>query len=324
MKHEVLFLGHDTPAFAGRIREYLPKKFSLTVLNATEEEVFDQGALWKALPKAEFLIIWTKVTRQMIERAPKLKFIQVLGSGFELIDVKAAQEHHIPIGTTRGANAISCGELVFGYILVLYRKLIETTLTVKRGEWISHELRKGGLIEIYGKTIGLIGFGTLGQAIAKIGKGFGVKFLYFQRHRLSPKEERSWKITYAPLDDLLAASDVVSVQIPLAPETEGFIGRRELSLMKPTSILINIARGPVVDEEALAEFLNSGKIAGAGLDVYTREPVPRESPLLKSDRVVFTPHVGGSTQEALARNMKQSCDNVRRVAAGKPPLNPAY
>ena len=324
MKHKVLFLGPDTPAFAGRVREYLPKKFSLTVLNATEEEVFDQEALWKALPETEFMVIWSRVTREMIEKAPRLGFIQVLGSGFELVDVKAAQARHIQIGTTRGANAISCGELVFGYILVLYRKLIETTLTVKQGQWISHGLRKGGLVEIFGKTLGLIGFGTLGQAIAKIGRGFGVKLLYYQRHRLSPKEEKSWKITYAPLDELLTRSDVVSVQIPLTAETDGFIGRRELSLMKPHSILINIARGPVVDEEALAEFVNSGRIGGAGLDVYTEEPVPRDSPLLRSDRIVFTPHVGGSTQEALARNMKQACDNVRRVAAGKPPLNPVY
>ncbi len=269
-------------------------------------------------------MIWTEVTRRMIESAPKLRFIQVLGSGYDLVDVEAAQERSIPVGTTKGANAISCGELVFGYILVLYRKLIDTTLSVKQGEWIGQDLRKAGLVEIHGKTIGLVGFGTLGQAVAKIGRGFGVNLLYYKRHRLSPREERQWRVRYAPLHELLAKSDVVSVQIPLTPETEGLIGRRELSLMKRTSILINIARGGVIDQETLAEFLEANKIAGAGLDVFEEEPVPRESRLLKLDNVVFTPHVGGSTQEALAKNMKQACDNVRRVANGRPCLNPAY
>ena len=260
----------------------------------------------------------------MIENAPKLQFIQVLGSGCDLVDIEAARERNIPVGTTKGANAISCAELVFGYILVLYRKLIQTTMSVKQGAWISDELRKTGLAEICGKTIGLVGFGTLGQAVARIGRGFGVKLLYYQRHRLPPAEERRWRVKYAPLDELLAQSDVVSVQIPLTTETEGFIGRRELSLMKPSSILINIARGEVVDQNALADFLATGRIAGAGLDVFDQEPVPEDSLLLKLDNVVFTPHVGGSTQEALAKNMKQACDNVRRVENGQTCLNAAY
>jgi glyoxylate reductase len=180
------------------------------------------------------------------------------------------------------------------------------------------------LAEIYGKTIGLVGFGTLGQAIGRVGRGFGVKFLYYQRHRMPVREERRWRVSYAPLEELLGKSDVVSVQIPLTPETQGFIGRRELSMMKTSALLINIARGPVIDQEALAEFLKLGKIAGAGLDVFTQEPVPAGNLLLQLDNVVFTPHVGGSTQEALARNMKQACDNVRRVAGGKPPLHAAY
>jgi lactate dehydrogenase-like 2-hydroxyacid dehydrogenase len=168
-----------------------------------------------------------------------------------------------------------------------------------------------------------VGFGTLGQAVARIGHGFGVKLLYHKRTRLTPREERRWRVRYAPMDELLARSDVVSVQIPLTPETHHVIGRREIGLMKPTAILVNIARGPVIDEAALGEALLSGAIAGAGLDVFTDEPPHPDSPLRRAPNVVYTPHVGGSTQEALARNMKQACDNVRRVAAGKPPLNTA-
>lgn len=319
-RHAVLFLGPDTPTFAGRVRQYLPKKFALTVLDATEQTVADQAALWKALPDAEFLIVWTQVTREMIARASRLRFIQVLGSGYDMVDVGAARERGIRLGTTLGANAISCGELVFGYVLALYRKLFESTLSVKQGEWISEALREGGLVELYGKTVGLVGFGTLGQAIARIGRGFGVKLLYYKRRRLPTSEERRWRVRWAPLDELLRLSDIVSVQIPLTDQTQGLIGRRELAVMKPTALLVNIARGPVIDEEALGEFLAAGRIAGAGLDVFVDEPVPVDSLLLKSDRVVLTPHVGGSTQEALARNMKQACDNVRRVALGRAPL----
>jgi phosphoglycerate dehydrogenase-like enzyme len=316
--HEVLFLGPDTPAFAGRVREYLPRRFPLTVLHASEEEVFDQAALWAALPRARYLIVWTRVTRGMIEAAPGLRFIQVLGSGYEMVDVEAARERDVPIGTTLGANAISCGELVFGCVIALYRKLFASTESVKRGEWISGELRASGLVEVHGKTLGLVGFGTLGQAVARIGRGFGVRMLYHKRSRLTPAEERRWRVRYAPLDELLRQSDIVSVQVPLTPDTAPLIGRREIALMKPDALLINIARGPVIDEDALAEALDQGRIGGAGLDVFTREPVPAGSLLLKSDRVVLTPHVGGSTQEALARNMKQACDNVRRVALGAP------
>lgn len=319
----VLFLGPDTPAFAGRVREYLPRKFRLTVLEATEQEVLDGDALARALPRAEYLIVWTQVTRAMMEAAPALRFIQVLGSGYEMVDIVAARERGVAVGTTLGANAISCGELVFGYVLALYRKLFESTMSVRRGEWISEELRRGGLVELYGKTVGLVGFGTLGQAVARIGRGFGVRLLYHKRTPLPPAEARRWRVRYAPLDELLRESDVVSVQVPLTEQTRGLIGPRELGLMKPSAILVNIARGPVVDEAALAVCLAEGRIAGAGLDVFAEEPVPADSLLLRSDRVVFTPHVGGSTQEALARNMKQACDNVRRVALGRPPLNPA-
>lgn len=324
MPHDVLFLGPDTPAFAGRVRTYLPRSFRLTVLNASETEVDDPGGLARALPSAQFLIVWTRTTRAMIEAAPRLRFIQVLGSGYELVDVDAARARGIPVGTTLGANAISCGELVFGYVIALYRKLFESTESVKRGEWISDDLRRGGLVELHGKTIGLVGFGTLGQAVARIGRGFGVRLLYHKRTRLAPAEERRWRVRYADLDELLRASDVVSVQIPLTPETHHFIGRRELALMKPTAILINIARGPVIDEDALGECLLGGRIAGAGLDVFTDEP-PRPDSLLRraGGNAIYTPHVGGSTQEALARNMKQACDNVRRAAAGKPPLHTA-
>jgi phosphoglycerate dehydrogenase-like enzyme len=298
----------------------LPKKFALTVLHATEQAVTDERALWESLVDAEFLIVWTRVTREMVERAPRLRFIQVLGSGYEMVDMSAVRERGIPVGTTLGANAVSCGELVFGYVLALHRRLFECTQSVRKGEWISERLREGGLVELYGKTVGLVGFGTLGQAVARIGHGFGVKLLYCKRQRLPASEERRWRIRWAPLDELLRESDVVSVQVPLTEATRGLIGRRELALMKPTALLVNIARGPVLDEEALGEFLTAGRIAGAGLDVFVDEPVPADRLLLKSDRVVLTPHVGGSTQEALARNMRQACDNVRRVALGRAPL----
>lgn len=316
-----LFLGPDTPVYAGTARACLAADFDLVVIPATEAEISDPATLDRVLPETDFIVGWTRITADMIARAPKLKFIQVMGSGYEIVDMDAVRARGIRVGTTQGANAVSCAELAFGYILALYRKLADCTDSIRRGEWISDELRKGGLVELRGKTIGLVGFGTLGQAVATIAEGFGLDRVYHKRTPLSAAEESRWGVSYLPLDELMAASDIVCVQVPLSAATRHLIGRREIGLMKPSALLVNIARGPVVDEQALAEALIEGRVAGAGLDVFAREPVPVDSPLLRLGNVILTPHVAGSTQEALARNVRQACENVRRVAAGQDALN---
>ena len=321
MSLQVLFLGPDTPFFSGGVRAHLPARFDLLMLAATEAGVADPDALRRQLASADFLMGWTRVSRAMLEQAPALRLVQLIGSGHDLVDLDAARERGVVVATVKGANADSCGELVFGFVLALYRRLEASTTRLRQGDWIAGELRQQGLFELRGKTLGLVGFGTLGQAVARIGHGFGVKLLYHKRHPLTAAEERRWRVRYAPLDELMARSDIVSVQVQLSPETRGLIGRQALSLMKPTALICNIGRGPVIDEAALAEALLAGRIAGAGLDVFEQEPLAPDCPLLRAPNVVLTPHVAGSTREAVARAIRQACENIRRVAGGRPPRN---
>ncbi len=321
LKHRVLFLGPDGPAFSGSVRDRLPADFEVHAIAATDSSVADPDRLRRQLPDTDFLVGWARVSREMLEQARALRLVQLIGAGHDLVDVAAARELGVTVATVQGANATSCAELVYGYVLSLYRHLHAATDSLRRGEWAAQELRGRGLFELRGKTMGLVGFGALGQEVARIGRGFGVQLLYHKRTRLAPAEERRWEVRWASLDELMAQSDIVSVQVNLEESTRGLIGRRELALMKPSALICNIGRGPVIDEAALAECLLEGRIAGAGLDVFEDEPLRADSPLLRAGNVVLTPHVAGSTREAVARAIKQACDNVLRVAAGEPPLN---
>ena len=321
MKHRVLFLGPEGPAYSGSVRAHLPGNFELHAIAATDSSVADPAGLRIQLAATEFLVGWARVSREMLQQAGALRLVQLIGAGHDLVDLAAAREYGVTVATVQGANATSCGELVFGYVLSLYRQLHAATDSLRRGEWAAQELRGRGLFELHGKTLGLVGFGTLGQAVARIGRGFGVKLLYCKRTPLTLAEERRWRVQYAPLDELMAQSDIVSVQVNLDESTRGLIGRRQLALMKPTALICNIGRGAVIDEAALAECLLGRRIAGAGLDVFEDEPLSPDSPLLRASNLVLTPHVAGSTREAVARAIKQACDNVLRVAAGDSPLN---
>jgi len=311
----ILYIGPILPEYVAIMKALLPQGYQL--------EVAESGspAVWERVGEAHFILALAPITKEIIRAAKKVRLIQVIGAGYDKIDVKAAHQAGIPVATTGGANAVSVAEHTLALILALYRRIPYAHHSVKAGKWPQFELYQGGVFELSGKTLGLIGFGHIGQALARLVRGFNVKVLYHRRHRLPPDQERALGVSYATLEDLLRQADIVSVHVPLTDQTRRLIGRKELGLMKKSAILINTSRGRVVDEEALIEWLSSGRIAGAGLDVFHHEPIDPHSPLLKLDNVVLTPHMAGASEEAVRRTFEAAFANVARVAAGQQPAN---
>jgi phosphoglycerate dehydrogenase-like enzyme len=311
----VVYVGPTLPKYTDVIESLLPEGFQLQFAHP------DSPELWERLGEADFLISFVWITKEMIQAAPKLKLIQSITAGYDKIDVDAAAGAGMPVATTSGANAVSVAEHIFAMILALSHQIVYAQNAMKQGGWPQLELYRGKCFELSGKAIGLIGFGHIGQAAARIARVFGMEVLYFRRNRLTREEESSLEVSYAPLDDLLQQADIVSIQIPRTPQTEGLIGPRELRIMKKSALLINTARGGIVDEEALIECLTEKRIAGAGLDVFAEEPISSQNPLLHMDNVVLTPHTAGAAWESVQRTLEVSVENMLRVALGEKPHN---
>ncbi|KPV64798.1 MAG: Glyoxylate reductase [Candidatus Bathyarchaeota archaeon BA1] len=239
----------------------------------------------------------TQVTKEIIEAGRGLRIIGRAGAGLDNIDVEAAEKGHIAVLNTPEAPAEAVAELTMGLMISLARSIPLADRTMKEGGWI-----KRGLMgwELRGKTLGTIGLGNIGERVARIAKALGMRILITKRTEPSPELLRELEAEYIPLKELpsfLQRSDIVTVHVPLTPETRHMIGERELQLMKDGAILINTSRGAIVDERALLEALQSGKLRGAALDVYEVEP-PKDLALIKLNNVVCTPHIGAQTEEA--------------------------
>jgi phosphoglycerate dehydrogenase-like enzyme len=296
------------------IRSCLPDGLELRVRRPEEPPE-------EAVREAEFILVaTTRITAELLAAAPRLKLIQHQGVGYNNIDVAAAARAGVPVALTPEGTTVPVAEHVFLLILSLYRRLFAARDSLREGRWLQWELRPGSC-GLAGKRIGLVGFGRIGQAVAKRARAFDCPVLYADPVRAPAAVEAELEARYRPLDDLLAEADVVSLHLPLAPGTEGLIGARELALMQPPALLINTARGGLVDEEALYRALAGGRLAGAGLDVFAQEPPPPDHPLLRLENVVATPHVAAGTRDALAAKMNAAFGNMLRVARGEPPRN---
>lgn len=241
----------------------------------------------------------TNVNKEIIEAGRNLKMIARAGIGLDNIDLETAEKHNINVANVPGASTESVAELVFALILSLFRHVTRADKTLKEGKWIKKELLGN---ELKGKSIGIIGFGRIGQKIAKIAKAFEMNVLCYDVLESCLSKAREMEVEdYGPakngLYELLEKSDIITLHVPLVPQTHHLIGREEMKLLKNGAYIINTARGGVVDDDALYDALRSGKLGGAGLDVYEKEP-PRDSPLIELTNVVSTPHIGASTLEA--------------------------
>ncbi|HEX6511410.1 MAG TPA: NAD(P)-dependent oxidoreductase, partial [Chloroflexota bacterium] len=214
------------------------------------------------------------------------------------------------------AMASTVAEHALLLMLAVYRRLLHLDSAVRSGQWRTGE---PPMYELRGKRVGVVGLGMIGREIATRTRAFAAEVSYFQRQRLNEQAERELGVSYQPLDELLRESDVISLNVPISRSTRHLISEPELELMKPEAVLINVSRGPVVDEVALCRALREGRLRGAGLDVLEQEPPDAENPLLKLDNVVFTPHNAGSSAEVWPRVVASCYANIQLVASGQPP-----
>ncbi len=280
---------------------------------------WDESPQSTVLAKAVGIITYghPHVGGELMDRVPHLKVISNHGVGVDHIDVGAARERKIPVGNTPGCLDASTADMTMALMLATARNVIVGDHFARSPEFTHYDPSQLIGYEVSGSTLGIVGLGRIGRQVAKRAMAFDMKVLYHNRKR-DEQAERELGVTYVSLDDLLRQSDFVSLNCSLTSETTNLIGKREFGLMKSTGILLNIARGPVVDHDALFAALNSKRIAGAGLDVTSPEPLPRNHPLLGLTNVVITPHLGSASNRTRNRMMQMTGENLRAGLDGKP------
>ena len=242
--------------------------------------------------------VMDRIDAPLLDAAPKLRVLSQVAAGLDNIDIPEATKRDIMVGYTPGVLAKSTADLAFALLLAVARRVVESDKWVREGNWkISHHPMFWLGSEVNGSTLGILGLGGIGLEMAKRGLGFDMKVLYHSRTRKRDLE-KEYGLKYASFKRVLAESDFLSIHVPLTPQTNHFIGEKQLKMMKPSSILVNLSRGPVVDTEALQQALTKGTIAGAGLDVFDPEPVPTDHPILGLDNVVVLPHIGSAANRS--------------------------
>ncbi|SUY45491.1 D-isomer-specific 2-hydroxyacid dehydrogenase [Clostridium putrefaciens] len=287
-------LGHEITSYGSRPQN--------------EEELIER------IEGADVLIVANMpLNAKAIASNPNIKMISVAFTGVDHIDMETCRKNNIMVCNAAGYSTYSVAELTFGLILSVLRNIVPLNEATREGK------NKDGFSqnELYGKTLGIIGTGSIGTRVAEIAKVFGCNIL--AHSRTEKKSLIDSGIKYVSLETLLSDSDIVSIHVPLNEETNGLIGRDEISIMKPSSILINTARGPIVDEEVLAEALRNDIIAGAGVDVFTVEPpLPKTHPLLGCSNAIVTPHIAFATEEAITRRAHITFENITKYLKGNP------
>ena len=288
----------------------LKERHEVDAIEASPQQLLD------LIGKYEAVIVRgrTKVTADVIAKGTKLRVIARAGVGVDNIDVAAATKRRIPVVNAPAASTISVAELTFGHMLSLARHIPQADRSVKAGRWDKKAFEG---TELYGKTLGLVGSGRIGAEVASRAKAFGMRVIAYDPY-LPPKAAEERGIALTTLEAVLLDSDFVSIHAALTDETRGMIGAKQLALLKKSAYVVNCARGEVVDEGALAEALRDGRIAGAALDVYAKEP-PVSSPILAVENTSLTPHIAASTKEAQERVGTMIAGEVLRVLAGEKP-----
>lgn len=261
----------------------------------------------------------TPLTAETIKQLPKLRYIGVLATGYDVVDVAAAAERGIVVTNIPAYSTDSVAQLVFALLLELCHHAGLHNEAVRGMEWSNQPdfcFWKTPLVELKGKTFGIIGYGTIGEQTAQIAAAFGMRVLAHNRSRKGKTDLPGF--AWAEMEEILAEADVVSLHCPLTDETAGMINKETIAKMKKTAFLINTARGKLIVEEDLADALNEGRIAGAGLDVLSSEPPEPDNPLLRARNCVITPHIAWATKEARSRLMETAVLNVSRFLAGDP------
>jgi phosphogluconate 2-dehydrogenase len=275
-----------------------------------------------ALPGAQGLLgASLRLDSNLLDLAPQLKVIASVSVGVDNYDIADLTRRGIMLTNTPDVLTETTADTGFALILASARRVVELAGWVRDGQWQASLGPAHFGSDVHGKTLGIVGMGRIGQALARRGAaGFGMRVLYHSP-RPKPEVEALYDARHCSLDDLLQQADFVCLTVPLSTSTEGLIGTRELALMKPQAFLVNIARGRVVDEAALIAALREKRIRGAGLDVFVQEPLPNDSPLLLLDNVVATPHIGSATHDTREAMARCAVDNLLSALAGERPAN---
>ncbi len=255
----------------------------------------------------------TKVTAKVIEAGKKLQVIARAGVGIDNIDVEAATQRGIVVVNAPTANTMAAAEHSIALMMALARHIPQAHESLKGGAWKRQNFVG---VEVRNKTLGIVGLGNVGSEVARRVQGFQMKVLGYDPY-VSPEYARNLRVELVPLEQIIREADFITLHLPLTPQSRNMIGVKELSMMKPTVRIVNCARGGLIDEQALDQALKEGKIAGAALDVFAQEP-PKDSPLLKNERVIVTPHLGASTQEAQANVAIDAAEQIVSVLNGQP------
>jgi glycerate dehydrogenase len=260
----------------------------------------------------------TALRADLLGRLPELRFISVLATGFDCVDLAAARQRGIPVSNVPEYGTDSVAQYVFALLLELCHHVALHVDAVRAGEWTNQpdfSLRKTPLVELAGKTMGIVGFGRIGRRVGDLARAFGMSVLV---HDLFPPPPGEQGVERVGLDELFSRSDVISLHCPLTDQTKGLVNRKRLALVKPGAFVINTARGPLIAEPDLAAALNAGRLAGAALDVVSAEPIRPDNPLLSARNCLVTPHIAWATSEARRRLLETTIANVAAFLAGNP------
>lgn len=309
----VVLLDPATPDRLDRIRPFLPDGWSLAT--ALSRVPRDQLA---ALQGTSFAITGDMPVTAAMMAVPGLRAVHKWGVGYDGIDLDAARRHGVRVLRTTGSNAVAVAETTLGLILAVNRNIARGHLGIAQGGWPKGRVAPSSAT-LSGRTVGIVGMGSIGKALARLLQGFGCPILYTKRTPLTADEEAALGLRFAPLDELLAAADVVTLNCDLNDSTRDLIDRDRLARMKPDAVLVNAARGGVLVEADLAQAIREGRLRGAGIDVFSVEPILPDNPLLGLDRVVLTPHLAALDAEGFAPSVRRMMSNLLAVHEGSPP-----
>ncbi|WP_130905515.1 D-glycerate dehydrogenase [Pseudomonas sp. Sample_22] len=316
MKKQVVLYKKLSPQLMARLQAHT----DVTLIESLDAEGL--AKLRDALPRAHGLLgASLKLDAELLDLAPNLQAIASVSVGVDNYDIDYLTERRILLSNTPDVLTETTADTGFALILATARRVVELANMVRSGQWKRNIGPAHFGSDVHGKTLGIIGMGRIGEALAQRGHfGFGMPVIYHS-HSPKPAAEQRFNAQYRSLSELLQQADFICLTLPLTAETEGMIGAEQFALMRPDSIFINISRGKVVDEAALIDALRTGQIRAAGLDVFEREPLDQDSPLLQLSNVVATPHIGSATHETREAMARCAVDNLLMALAGERPGN---
>src|SRR6266581_7012118 len=303
-------------ALVERMRPMFPAGTDLDMVSTLSEEDLARHAA-----KTEILlVIQRKVDARLLSFVPRVRFVQRVGVGYDNLDLGALQTAEVVVAYTPGANAVAVAEHTILLMLALLKRFVAGESGARQGGWPTVELVQAGIGELANTTVGLVGFGNIGRAVAQRLAPFGSRLLYTARHAVDAATEQQFGVHYASLDELLASSTIVSLHLPLNEATEGLIGEAELAKMPVGAFLVNTSRGELLDEAALRRALVSGKLGGAALDVLRNER-PGGNPFTDLPQVIVTPHLAGGSRAGVERALQMAIANIARLLRRESPLD---